>query len=206
VCSSDLITSVSGRDFTVEVKQSNLTMEESVSIYRDQAYSTEQRLASYAKVAKAPAVKVSGAGSVLSVAVTEGQQVKRGDLLLTTVTGALDGLVAASDTVAMPVDGVLLTLPVAAGTTVQQDEVLATLYAADDLWVTVMVDESDLAAVTEGRKVRVTIDAIPDIVPIEGKVVSVSALDNGEAQYTAYVALESVEDLRAGMNVSVYLQ
>ena len=49
-----VITSVSGRNFTVEVKQSNLNMEESVSIYRDQGYSTEQRLATYAKVRQGP--------------------------------------------------------------------------------------------------------------------------------------------------------
>ncbi len=201
-----VITSVSGRDFTVEVKQSNLNMEESVSVYRDQAYTTEQRLANNAKVAKAPALKVSGTGSVLSVAVAEGQAVKRGDLLLTTVSGTFDALTPAGDTIAMPVDGVLLSLPKAAGAAVQQDEVLATLYAADDLWITMAVDEGDLAAVTEGRKVRVTVDALPDAAPINGQVVSISALDNGEAQYTAYVSLENVDNLRAGMNVSVYLQ
>lgn len=204
-----VITTVDGRNFTVEVKQSNLNVEETVSVYRDAAFTTEQRLASYARVSKAAATKVTGAGSVLSIAVTEGQTVKRGDLLFTTVTGALDGLTATGDTVVSPVDGVLLTLPKAAGAAVQKDEVLATLYAKDDLWVTFDVDEGDLAAVTEGRKVSVTLDALPDAAPLSGTVVSVSALSSGEggdAQYTAYVALDGVDTLRVGMNVSVYLQ
>ena len=121
----------------------------------------------------------------------------------------MDGLTAVGDTVVSPVDGVLLTLPKAAGMAVQQDEVLATLYAKDDLWVTFDVDESDLAVVAEGRKVSVTLDALPDSAPIGGTVVSVSALSSGEggdAQYTAYVALDIMDALRVGMNVSVYLQ
>ena len=204
-----VITSVDGRNFTVEVRQSNLNLEETTSIYRDAAFTTEQRLASYARVSKAPAVQVTGEGSVLSIAVTEGQSVKRGDLLFTTVTGALDGLAATSDTVTAPVDCVLLTLPSAAGTTVSKNDVLATLYAADDLWVTFDVDESDLATITQGSKVSVKADAVAQWPAIDGTVVSISALNTGTddtAQYTAYVALDSVDNLRVGMNVSVYLQ
>jgi multidrug efflux pump subunit AcrA (membrane-fusion protein) len=204
-----VITAVDGRNFTVEVKQSNLNVEETVSVYRDAAFTTAQRLASYARVSKAPAVQVTGTGSVMRIAVAEGQTVKRGDLLFTTVTGTLGGLSPVSDTVAAPVDVVIKTLPKAAGTMVQQDDVLATLCVAGDLWITFDVDESDLAAVQAGGRVRVTLDALPDAAPMEGTIDSVSALrtvDGGDAQYTACVALDSFENLRDGMNVSVYLQ
>ncbi|MEA4997959.1 MAG: HlyD family efflux transporter periplasmic adaptor subunit [Candidatus Limiplasma sp.] len=203
------ITAVTGRNFTVEVLESNLIMEDTVSVYRDQAYSTEHRLASYAKVQKAALTAITAEGSILRVAVSEGQPVKRGDLLFETVDGALDGLAEAQSTVVAPVDGVLVSLPQAAGNAVQQDAVLATLYAAENLMVTLDVNESDLDTIQVGTEVNVTLDAWPEMQPLRGSVTAMSAVNNGDtndAVYTAYVALESVQNLRTGMNVSVYVQ
>ena len=204
-----VITAVDGRKFTVEVKQSNLIMDDTVSIYRDTAYSNTQKLASYATVKKEAATKITAEGSVLSCAVQEGQTIQRGDLLFEMVTGTLDGLTGASSTVVSPVDGVLVSLPKAAGAAVQQNDVLATLYAADDLWVEFDVDESDLDTVKAGSAAKVTLDALSDWDTLTGTVVSVAALNNnadGDAKYTAYVTLDKPENLRAGMNVSVFLQ
>lgn len=203
-----VITSVTGRSFTVEVTESNLNIEETATVYRDAKFSTSQRLASYAKVQKADVTPITAEGSILRVAVTEGQAVKRGDLLFETVEGTLLGLTQADATVTAPVDGVLLSLPKTSGVAVKQDDVLATLYAADSLWVEFEVDEGDLDAVQVGGKVQVTLDALSGRAPIAGEVQSISAYssaDDGDAKYTAYVALDTVENLRAGMTVSVYL-
>lgn len=203
-----VITAVDGRSFTVEVLQSNLNVEEKVSIYRDAEHSTKQRLATYAKVEQAAATQITAEGSVLRVAVANGQTVKRGDLLLETVTGTLAGLAAVDAGVAAPADGVLLSLPHAAGDTVQQDAVLATMYAKSDIWVTFDVDEGDLGTVMEGMRVRVVADAQPDWPAAEGTVTAISQMSaqgDGDATYTAYVTLDDVGALRVGMNVSVYL-
>lgn len=202
------IIAVDERNFTVEVKESNLNVEEMTSIYRDSAFTTEERLASYARVQKNPAAKITAEGVVLRVAVTEGQQVKRGDLLMETVAGERMANVPTDDAVLSPAEGVLISLPVAPGTTVQQDQVIATLYANHDLLVTFDLDEGDLDAVLPGSAVQVTLDSLPNREPLTGRVQSVSNLATGagEAKYTAYVTLDSVENLRPGMSVSVYLQ
>lgn len=203
-----VITQVNGRDFTIEVRQSNLNVEEKVTVYRDAEHSTRQRLATYARVEQAAATQITAEGSVLRIAVTEGQAVKRGDLLLETVTGTLAGLTPAEPTVTAPVDGVLVTLPRAAGDEVQQDGVLATLYANSDMCVTFDVDEGDLGTIAEGIRVRVTADAQPDWPAAEGTVTAISQMNTqgeGDATYTATVKLDDIGALRVGMNVSVYL-
>lgn len=202
-----IITQVDGRSFTVEVQQSNLDLEELVTIYRDSDYTTAQRIASRAKVQRADAVAIAPEGSVLTCMVQEGQTVHRGDVLLEMVTGTLSGLAPAEDTVKAPVEGVLLTLPKAAGTAVSQDDVLATLYDVNKLEVQFDLDEGDLDTITAGALVTVKLDALPHRDPIQGSVTSIAAISqDGEVTYRAYVALESTQGLRVGLSASVYLR
>ena len=70
-------------------------------------------------------------------------------------------------------NGVLLSLPVAAGSTIAKDDVLATYYTENDLWVKFDLDESDLDTVTVGSRVRVTLDALTGRDALEGTVASV---------------------------------
>ncbi|NLI20545.1 MAG: HlyD family efflux transporter periplasmic adaptor subunit [Clostridiales bacterium] len=204
-----VITAVDGRSFDVEVQSGNLIVEDTVSIYRDVEYSSSQRIASYAKVQHAAATPVTAEGSILRVLVTQGQTVRRGDLLLETVQGTLEGLTPVGDQVTSPVDGVLVSVSAKAGESVAQDGVLATLAAVDALWVEFNLDESDLDTVHAGDRVQVIQDALPDRAALEGTVLSVSSVneaESGDAKYTAYVELDSVQGLRQGMNVSVYLR
>lgn len=204
-----VITTVDGRNFTVEVKEGNLIMEDTVSIYRDAAYSNAERIASYAKVQRAASTAITAEGSVLKCMVTEGQSVKRGDLLLETVTGTLTGLQGVSDTVAASADGTIVSITKTSGTAVNQNDVLATYYTQDDLWVQFAVDESDLDTIEAGAKVKVTFDALSARDALEGTVVSVASIPGetgGSSKYTAYVQLSDTATLRDGMTVSVYLK
>jgi multidrug efflux pump subunit AcrA (membrane-fusion protein) len=204
-----VVTTVSGRSFTVEVLQSNLDPEDTVDIYNDEAMTTGNRLARSARIQQTEATAITAEGSVLACAVAEGQSVKRGDLLLEVVTGTLDGLHPVSAAVVAPVDGVIASLPIAAGTAVAQDTVLATLYAQDSLWVAIDVDENDLDAVTIGQAVTVELDALTAREPIAGTVVSISYLSDSQddsAKYTVYVSLEDTAGLRSGMSVTVHLR
>jgi len=203
-----IVTKVDGRNFEVEVQSGNLDMEDTVSIYRDEAYSTKERLASYAKVQRAKSLAVTAEGSVLRCAVAEGDTVQRGDLLFEMVKGTLPALSGTDAAVVSPVDGVIVSLSKDAGATINQKDVLATLYAANDLMVTFDVDESDLDLIEPGNRVTVTLDALAGRKPMEGTVDAVSGIttsEDGSTQYTAYVTLSDVADLRPGMSVSVYL-
>jgi len=204
-----VITKVDGRNFTVLVASGNLNVEDTVSIYRDAKFSTSQKLASYAKVQRAASTAITGEGSVFKCLVTEGQAVKRGDVLLEMVTGTLDNLAATGDTVVAPAEGVILSLPKAAGSAINQQDVLATLYANSDLGVQFTLDESDLDTVTVGAEVNVTLDALSQRDAMKGSVVSIASIpgtESGASKYTAYVALSDAKNLRDGMSVSVSLQ
>ena len=214
-CTSDdtrtgmgIITKVDGRNFEVEVQQSNLDIDDNVNIYRDAAFATAHRIGSNARVVRAASTGITADGSILRCAVADGDSVKRGDLLFEVVTGTLDNLKGISNVVTAPVDGVLVSIEKTAGSTVQQNDVLATYYAQDALCVEFDVDESELAAVQVGANVKVTQDAQMDAAPLEGTVESISAIsaDSGDAKYTAYVKLTQTDGLRVGMNVSLYLQ
>lgn len=204
-----MITTVDGRSFTVEVKEGKLNVEDTVSIYRDAAYSNAERLASYAKVQRAASTAITAEGSVLKCLVTEGQSVKRGDLLFETVTGTLAGLQGVSDTVATPADGTIVSVAKASGAAVNQNDVLATYYTQADLRVQFTVDEGDLDTIGAGAKVKVTFDALSAREALDGtiaSVVSVPGEAGGDSKYTAYVQLADTTTLRDGMTVSVYLQ
>lgn len=203
-----IITQTEGRTFQVEVLTSNLDPEDKVSIYRDEAFSTVKRIASYARVQKAAAVAVTAEGSILTCAVTEGQTVQRGDLLFETVTGTIDNLGAANAQVQSPVDGVVVSVAQTSGQTVQKDATLVTLYANDALCVQFEVDEGDLDTLAVGTDVRATLDALPQRDALTGTVTAISSLSisEGDARYTATVTLTDTANLREGMNVSVYPQ
>lgn len=180
-----VVTSVSGRSFTVEVLQSTLDLEDKVSIYQSYEFDSAERIATNAKVQREDSIAVKAEGSVLRCLVSEGQSVKRGDLLMEMVTGSLDSQHMTSEQVVSPVDGVVVTLPQSSGTTVSKDAILTTVYAQSELEVTFDIDESELSQFTIGQEVRITFDAMPELEAIGGTVTAISSLssnDDGDAQ------------------------
>jgi multidrug resistance efflux pump len=203
-----IVTAVDGRSFTVEVTQSTLDPEDTVTIYNDPAMETADRIARSARLSHAQAVAVTAQGSVLRCLVGEGQAVQRGDPLFETVSGTFDSLVPTGDTVLAPADGVVQSGEATAGATVNQFDVLATLYRQSDLWVTFDADESDLDTIAQGSPVTVTLDALPGRAALAGTVEAISAVNDASAagvRYAVYVSLADTDGLRAGMSVSVTL-
>ena len=203
-----LITSVDGRSFTVEVQSGTLDPEDTVNLFREASFTTSSRIARNARLQNAPMVAITAEGSVLRCAVTEGQAVKRGDLLLETVSGAIDSLQPGEGQIPSPVDGVVVSLAKKPGDAAAKNDVLATLYSQDSLRVTFPVDESDLDQVSVGQQATITFDALPNRNGLTGTVESISALpvsDSGSPQYTVTLVLSDTTDLRDGMSVTVHL-
>ena len=203
-----VVTAVDGRSFTVEVLLSTLDPEDAVTVYNAPAMETANRLARNARLSQAAATAITAEGSVLRCLVSEGQKVKRGDALFETVTGTLANLSPVSNTVTAPADGVVQSVQAAAGATVQQNDVLATLYRQSDLWVTFDADESDLDAIAVGQQVTVTLDALPARDAVAGTVEAISAVNaatEGSAKYTVSVSLADTANLREGMSATVRL-
>jgi biotin carboxyl carrier protein len=198
-----VVTGVSGSAYTIEVTDAGtLRSGDEVSIFREADYEESSRIGR-GRTARAQALAISAAGSVLRVHVQEGAAVTRGDLLFDVVSGELDGLQAASEQIAAPLRGTVAQMHVSAGSRVQKDDVLFTLHPDKALEVKISVDEEDVAFFDGALHAQVEIEALEGK-RLEGTVVSVAGAPD-EAGYAVYIALDLPEGAREGMRVTVQI-
>ena len=196
------VTAVSAEGYTVEITRMNdLNLNESVKLYRDSDYDADSCIGS-GRTAAVPATAVNATGSVLRVCVSDGQHVRRGDLLFEIVPDAQDGLRGGDGTVTMPEDGVLLSVSAQSGAHAAKDAVLATYCPAGAVEVVCSVDEDDLSALRVGARVGVTLDALPGEA-LDGTVESIAHAMNAEGGYDVTVSLRDTENVRIGMSATV---
>lgn len=207
------VIAVNGSDYTVEVLDGNLELDESTDIYRDEDYKYESRIGT-GKTIRNPDVAVTvDSGSVYKVHVQQDDVVKRGDLLLEIVTGTIAMQDIPSNEVQAEEDGVVATVDSKAGDTVNQNQLLSTLYPISDFQVAVPVSEMDLPHVGIGDPVRIELSNISDQATLTGSIASISGLNDAEtsedgestdATYTVYIDFTASSIIRQGMNVNVY--
>ena len=196
------VTSVSAEGFTVEIsRMDDLNLNESVKIYRDSDCDSDSCIGS-GKTAAVPATAVCAEGSVLRVCVSDGQHVRRGDLLFEVVPDALDGLCGGDGTVTMPEDGVLLDVRAQSGVRTEKDAVLATYCPAGELEVVCAVDEDELPALRVGARVSVTLDAMPGQT-LDGTLESIAHAANDDGAFEVTVSLKDTQNVRIGMSATV---
>lgn len=191
-----VVTSVAGSSYSLEVTVSDdLRVNEQIKVYRDDDYDADSCIG-MGRLSRMDPAAVTAQGYVLAVHVEEGQQVERGDLLFEIVPDALDG--AVSGGVAMPEDGVLLSVLCQSGASVAKDTPMATYCPAGGMKLICAADEEDLAQIEIGQDVQVTLDAYPDA-PIKGKVAKISSVAAANG-YDVTVELEESALVRIGMN------
>ncbi len=201
------VTKVDGKNYTVEIFEGTLGLDEGVAIFRSANFDADSKIGS-GTTARTASVSITGSGSVLTAHVAEGQRVERGDLLFEMVTGTLPGLTSTGSAAAAQEAGIVATIDVKPGATVSAGQAMATMYPLDGLTVAVKVSEMDLPLVRVGAKARVELLGYRDQ-PIEGVVDSISALSDAsgaDAVYTAYVSFAPNDLVRVGMNAYVYFE
>ncbi|WHY79614.1 efflux RND transporter periplasmic adaptor subunit [Neobacillus sp. WH10] len=157
-------------------------------------------------------VKISGSGSVQPVTsediksiinndeidevlVATGEEVKKGDELITFTDG--------SDPIIAPADGRITTLSVAAGERVTSGQVVAHVTNYQDLQTSVQIDELDISKIKEGQAVNLKVNAFPDQT-YTGKVTTVAAegsSSNGVSTFDVTIHLDKSENLKVGMSM-----
>lgn len=210
-----MVTAIDKEDeqkYTVEVTGGEFYMGETVAIYRDPEYANESRIG-WGTVMRTTPVAVNGEGSVLRVHVEAGDFVERGELLMETVSGKLDGLYAPDTQVVSDRKGVIATVDAENGASVEKDGKIATIYPEDAIQVSMVISESDLMDVSVGDKASIEFnwDANGEH-RFEGVVSAISYVNqkaeegsSQAAQYIAYVDFTADETVRLGMTVVVYV-
>ena len=211
-----IITAVNGSSYTVQTTAGELYMEETVYIYRSEAYTAKTRIGS-GTVGRTAEIAITATGGLLSLAVSEGETVERGQLLFETVEGSLDTGVANSAAITATTAGAVASIKVAAGQSVSKGDVLYTVYLPGKYQIAFTIDEDMLSVVNVGDTVDITFHWNEDNgTAVSGTVTGISYVSTSSdtaaasstsatsaAQYTGYASFTADDDVRLGMSVTV---
>jgi len=199
-----IITSVSDNSYTIQVTDSNFITGDSVDIYRDEVLTSTLRIGR-GTVSRISPVAVTATGAIVRIAVENGQQVKKGDLLLETLDGKFDGYVMTGTTVSAAQAGVIGSVSAQAGAALTKGDAAISIYPVDRMLVEATVTEEDCNRIHEGDAVTVEMQADESKV-FSGTVVLISSVateDAEEVSYKLVAAFVPDETIRFGMSAVV---
>ena len=198
------VVSVSGNAYVVEITKGDFESEDNVKLYRDDNMSTKSCIGS-GKLAYQAEIGVAGSGRVVNMAVSEGDKVKKGQLLFETVSADAESTIE-SAAIAAPVSGAV-EVAVQSGMQVYKGQLLAKVHELDKISVVASVDEMDLDMAKAGSSVTVVFDRYPDEV-ISGTVAEVGKIGvtkQNAAYYDVTIDIHTMLEILPGMNATVYL-
>lgn len=154
---------VDGTSFALEMEEGGFELEDTVKLYKGTGtdYKTKDQVGE-GKVERPAAIPVTGAGSIASVLVAEGDRVVRGQplFLVDSASAEYSGENALPE-IRFPESGLIGDVLAQAGQFVVQGQAMMTLLPSGETEATLEVDELDISKVRLGQNVRVTVDAYP---------------------------------------------
>lgn len=198
-----MVVMISGTDYVVDILDGEFSLNEQLTLYRDDDYSQKECVGKGVVTRRDPVLS-AGQGRVNEILVSVGDAVKPGTPLLTIM--GLDADYGVSPVVTAPANAVAASVMAGAGQQVWKGQVLARLYLTDALEVVAEVDEVDLGGLRAGDSVYITLDTDPDKV-LTGTVTEISGMGvtrQNAAYYTVHVSMASGSALLGG-SASVYL-
>ncbi len=201
-----IITSVTESGYTVRITSGDFYIGDTLDIFRNESGAASGRIGR-GTVARVAPVAVTGTGSIVSCAVKAGDAVKQGQLLFETVNGSFDGDEKVGTEIVAGMDGVISTLNVEKGGSINENSVIAVIYPKETMRVAVNVPELDLKELRIGQKVLVELDWNQDDgVTYEGTVEMISGIGTTGSEnpsFKAYVSFVPDENTRYGMSALV---
>lgn len=204
-----LITGVDGTNYTVEVTSGNFIIGDSVDVFRDSAYSTQQRIGR-GTVGRRNPIAVTGSGSIVRYNVKSGDTVKRGNLLFETLDGSFDGLYMTGTEIPATVTGTLAEIKLSAGSAAQKGAVAAVIYPTASMRVTAEIPEEDLSNVNIGDKVNIELTADEDegtvytgTISMISRIATQSQGNSDSVTFTVYIDFDADEHVRYGMSALI---
>ena len=219
-----VITAIEGTDYTVKVLSGEFLIGETVNVYRGDSAVSSQRIGRGTLNRVSPTA-VTGSGSIVSLAVSDGDAVERGDLLFETLDGSFDGLYMSGSDIAADVDGTVSEVSAQQGGAIQKNSVVAVLYPDSAMRVEAQVEEANLASIHVGDPVSielvwnqdegVTYDGVITMISAIADSATASSTSSGDAMavdtgdsddavtYTVYIDFTPDENTRYGMSAVV---
>ena len=199
-----IVTAVDGTSYTVRVTEGNFIAGDTVYIYRDSAYSDTQKLGRGSATRVSPTA-VNTTGAIVNVAVKDGDEVKRGDLLLETLTGTFDGYEMSGTSVTAGEAGIVASVSVEAGTVISKGDIVAKIAPISGMRVEASVSADDRKDLKAGDKVTIALES-DETKTYEGTVRYISELpeeDTETIEYKAIIDFTPDENAVFGMSVIV---
>ena len=207
-----IITAIEGTDYSVDVVSGSFLVGETVTVYRGDSATAANRIGRGTLNRKSPTA-VTAQGSVVNVAVQDGDTVQRGDLLLTTLNGDFDGLYMSGTAIASDVSGTVAEVRLEQGASTEKGGVAAVIYPEGEMRVEASISEYDLEQIAVGDAVSVELlwnqdsgASYPGVISMISAVADeaqVSADGETETTYTVYVDFTPDENTRYGMSAVV---
>jgi multidrug resistance efflux pump len=201
-----VVTSISGASYTVEVTSGEFKLNETITVYRSNAYTAVSRIGR-GTVSRTAPIAVTGTGSITDIHVQPGALIHKGDLLLETLDGEFDGSTSTGHAIISPFSGIVSSVKVTPGSTSAKNSVIISVYEDNAMWIAAQVPETDLGSIHAGDVVEVEF-SWNDKKFVTGNVLWISSLGVVDAatevtNYTAYIAFQADSDTRCGLNVTV---
>ena len=189
-----IITELDGSEYQVIATGGELYIGETVYLYRDEDFSTEQRIG-IGTVVESDAQSYFAEGVLTSLHVQEGEYVERGELLYEYAD-------AAETATTSDVDGIVTSVNAEQGDRIQKGTVIMTIAPLDQICVEVSVDEEYAATLSIGDSAELVYAADDTETHVSGTIVQISNIGD-DGTYVVRVKPDSVFDNRIGLTVTV---
>ena len=182
-----IIAAVEGTDYTVLVTEGEFIPGDTVSVFRDSSCAENQRVGR-GNVARVSPTAVTATGAVARVAVADGQQVKRGDLLMETLDGTFDGYEMTGTDVTAVEEGVITSVSVEPGQAVAKGDVVAQIAPVSGMRVEAAVSADERKSLKAGDRVTLELEA-DESRAYEGTVRYITEIPEAETEEVTYKAI-----------------
>lgn len=212
-----VITAIEGTSYTVEVTSGEFLIGETVNVYRGESATTAARIGRGTLGRRNPTA-VSASGSIVSIAVQDGDSVQKGDLLFETLEGSFDGYYMSGSQILATADGVVAQIGLSQGGRLEKGSVAAVLYPEGAMQIQAQIAEANLGLIHVGDPVEIELNWNSDAeVRYTGVVSMISAIadssatggsgesmsSSGDVTYTVYIDFTPDADTRYGMTAVV---
>ena len=188
-----IITQIDGDEYRVLAIGGELYVGETVYLYRDEEFSTKQRVGIGTVVTNDTNVYESE-GKVVRMHVEEGEYVERGELLYEIADGDTE--------IIAPQSGLITEAAVRQGDRIEEKQTVLTLVPEGQFCIEIYVDEASAGQLTAGETVEITYPSDVQEQMRQGVISEVSHIAE-EDSYCVRILPDSTEGLKLGMTAEV---